>query len=123
MHLVDNIHLIFSLRRRILHFFDQRTDIFYTIVGSRIHLNDIHRCLFLNSLTHCALSARAIRSRIFTVYCLCKNLRHSSFSRTSGAAEKVCVADTLALQFITKGLDNVVLPLYIGKILRPIFTI
>ena len=93
MHLVDDVDLVFSLRRGIGYLVNDLTDIVHTVVGSRIDLNDIHAGSRRNGLTNTAFPTGAVLCGVFAVHCFRKNLRHRSFTGTSRSGEQIRMAD------------------------------
>ena len=93
MHLVDDIHKVFPLGRRILHRAVDLTDVVHTVVGRRIDLDHVHGGTVLYRPADPALVARAVVHGRFAVDCSGKNLSHGGFAGPSGSAEKISVSD------------------------------
>ena len=115
MYLVDNIYLITTLRRRILHLINNITDVSHTIIGRRINLYDIHGCLAVDLLAHGTLVTWAAVYRRFTVYRLRHDLCHRSLTGSTGTAKQIRMTDPIRLDLIPQGRHNVILPLDLIK--------
>lgn len=72
MHLVDDVDLVFSLRRGIGYLVDDLTDIVHTVVGSRVDLDDIHAGSRRNGLTNTAFPTGAVLCGVFAIHCFRK---------------------------------------------------
>ena len=118
MHLVDDVDLVFSLRRGIGYLVDDLTDIVHTVVGSRIDLNDIHAGSRRNRLTNTAFPTGAVLCGVFAVHCFRKNLRHRSFTGTSRSGEQIRMADPVRPQLILQCGHDMILTFDIGKSIR-----
>ena len=118
MHLVDDVDLVFSLRRGIGYLVDDLTDIVHTVVGSRIDLDDIHAGSRRNRLTNTAFPTGAVLCGVFAVHCFRKNLRHRSFTGTSRSGEQIRMADPVRPQLILQCGHDMILTLDIGKSIR-----
>ena len=119
MHLINNINPVPPFCGRILNLFPNFSDIFHTIVGSRINLNYVHRTAGYNALAALTLSAWASVNRMFTVDCLCKNLGNGSFSGSPCSAEQIGMTNALPGYLIFQGLYNMILSLNVRKSCRP----
>ena len=93
MHLVDDVDLVFSLRRGIGYLVNDLTDIVHTVVGSRVDLDDIHAGSRRNGFTNTAFPTGAVLCGVFAIHCFRKNLRHRSFTGTSRSGEQIRMAD------------------------------
>ena len=93
MHFINDVHLVSALRRRVLHLVPNLADIIHTVVGGRINLDDIHRCLTLNCPAHGTLAAGTPVHRMLTVHRPGKYLRHRCLSRSPGTAEQIGMSD------------------------------
>ena len=118
MHLVDDVDLVFSLRRGIGYLVDDLTDIVHTVVGSRIDLDDIHAGSRRNRLTNTAFPTGAVLCGVFAVHCFRKNFRHRSFTGTSRSGEQIRMADPVRPQLILQCGHDMILTLDIGKSIR-----
>ena len=118
MHLVDDVDLVFSLRRRIGYLVDDLTDIVHTVVGSRIDLNNIHAGSRRNRLTNTAFPTGAVLCGVFAVHCFRKNLRHRSLTGTSRSGEQIRMADPVRPQLILQCGHDMILTFDIGKSIR-----
>ena len=118
MHLVDDVDLVFSLRRRIGYLVDDLTDIVHTVVGSRIDLDDIHAGSRRNRLTNTAFPTGAVLCGVFAVHCFRKNLRHRSLTGTSRSGEQIRMADPVRPQLILQCGHDMILTFDIGKSIR-----
>ena len=118
MHLVDDVDLVFSLRRGIGYLVNDLTDIVHTVVGSRIDLDDIHAGSRRNRLTNTAFPTGAVLCGVFAVHCFRKNLRHRSFTGTSRSGEQIRMADPVRPQLILQCGHDMILTLDIGKSIR-----
>lgn len=68
VHLVDNENLVFSLLGLKANLLNQRADIFDAVVGSRIQLDDVERCIFVKGIAGWAVIAGFVVGRqILTV--------------------------------------------------------
>ena len=118
MHLVDDVDLVFSLRRGIGYLVDDLTDIVHTVVGSRIDLNDIHAGSRRNRLTNTAFPTGAVLCGVFAVHCFRKNLRHRSLTGTSRSGEQIRMADPVRPQLILQCGHDMILTFDIRKSIR-----
>ena len=123
MHLIDDIHLISSLRRTVGYLFPDLTDIVHTVVGSRIDLNDVHGSTGCNIFAHGTFPAGTSVYRMLAIDCLCKNLRYCCLSGSSCATEQICMSDPVRLYLILQRCDNMILSFYVFKFRRTKFTI
>ena len=123
MHLVDDVDLVFSLRRGIGYLVDDLTDIVHTVVGSRIDLDDIHAGSRRNRLTNTAFPTGAILCGVFTVHCFRKNLCHRSLTGTSRSGEQIRMTDPVRPQLILQCRHDMILTLDIGKSVRAEFPV
>ena len=123
MHLVDDVDLVFSFRRRIGNFIHNFPDIIHAIIAGCINFNYIHAGPRSNSLTGGTAPTGASLSGMLTINCLSKQFGYGCFSRTSGSAKKIGMAKTVCLYLILQCGHNVVLAFYIFKIIRSEFTV
>ena len=123
MHLVDDVDLVFSLRRGIGYLVDDLTDIVHTVVGSRIDLDDIHAGSRRNRLTNTAFPTGAVLCGVFTVHCFRKNLCHRSLTGTSRSGEKIRMTDPVRPQLILQCGHDMILTFDIGKSIRAEFPV
>ena len=118
MNLIYDIYFITSFCRTVGHFLADLTNVIDAVVGSGVNLYDIHGGPRIDCLACLAFIAGASVYRMFAVYRLCQNLGNGSLTCTTGAAEKIGMADPVCLHLVLQCGYNVFLPLYIFKILR-----
>ena len=123
VHLVYNINLISSLRRRICHFFSNFPDVIHTVVRSCVNLHYIHRRARSYGPARSARIAGITVHRMLTVDCLGKNFCNRGFPGTPCSTKKVCMSDTLRLDLIPKCLNNMLLSFYVCKGIRTKFSV
>ena len=123
MHLVDNIHLIAPLRRRILHFVNNLTDVVHTVIGRRVNFHDIHRRMRLYRLTHGTCPARTLRAWILAIHRFGKYFGNRRLTGASRPAEQIGMPDTICFYLVAERSHNMLLPFYIRKIFRTVFSI
>ena len=123
MHLVNDIHFVFTFCRTVSYFLTDLTDIIHPVVGSGINLDHIHRCACLNGFAHLAFVARTSVNRMFTVHSLRQNLCHCGLTGTTRTAEKIRVSDTIGIDLVRQRRYNMVLPFDICKIIGPEFSV
>ena len=123
MHLVDDIHFIFSFRRTIRHLFPNLTDIVNTIVRSSIYLDHIHRSTGTDCFTAVAHTTGASIYRMLTVYRLCKYLRNRCLTGPPRSTKEIRMSDSVCFYLILQCLADMILPFYILKFPRAKFSI
>ena len=100
MHLINDIHLVFSLCGTVGNLLPDLTDVVDTVVGCRIDLDHIHGCSRLYRPTGRALVTWTAVHRLLTVDRFCKNLCHGRFTGSTGSTEQKCVTDTVRTNLI-----------------------
>ena len=84
---------------------------------------DQRRCPGCNALTHRTFSAGASVYRLLTIDCFRENLGNRRLTCAAGSAKKIGMSYTVSLYLILQGSNDMLLPLYILKLLRTEFTI
>ena len=115
MNLINNIYFISSFCRRILHFIDYFSDVVYTVVRCRIHLDDIHRCLTTYLFTHLTFAAWTSIYRMLTIYRFCQYLCYCRFTCTSRTTKQIRMSDTVSSYLIFQCRYYMFLSLYLVK--------
>ena len=100
MHLIDDIHLISSLRRTVGYLFPDLTDIVHTVVGSRIHLHHVQNAAVIDALADLTLAAGVSIDRMQAVDCLCKDLGAGGFAGAADAGKQVGMAHTVCRDLV-----------------------
>ena len=123
MHLVDDIHLVFSFRRGIGHLVHDLADVVHAVVGSRVDLDHIHAGSRRYGPAASALPAGRAVNRVLAVDGFRKNLRYGCLSGSSCPAEQIGVSDPFRPDLILQRRNNVVLPFHVLKTFRAKFTV
>ena len=115
MHLIDDVHFKFSFRRGIRDLIHDFTDVVHAIVGSRVNFYHIHAGTGSDCAAGRAFSAGTSIHRMFAVDTSGKQLCNGSFSRSSCAAEQICMTDTVRLNLILQSCHDRVLSFHFFK--------
>ena len=96
MHLIDNVYFIMSYLWWNAHLFNQRTDIFYRVVGGGIQFVNVIRTLFVESAARLAFVASfAVFGGMLAINSLGKDTCTSCFADSPGSAKKISVSQFL----------------------------
>ncbi len=123
MHLVDDKHAVFSLRRRIGNLLNDAADVIHAVVAGCIHLHDIQIRILRNRAAGGTLAARVSVCRVLTVHRLGKNLGNCRFAGPTGSAEQIAVADPAGIDLVFQSSDDRITTADILECLRPVFAI
>ena len=88
MHLINNIHLVFTNLRRDANLIDQIPDIIYRIIGSCIQFKNIESKIFIRSMG------------IILIDHFCKNTGASSFSYSAWTCKQQSLGQVIMLNGI-----------------------
>ena len=100
MHLIDDIHLVFSLCRTVGNLLPDLTDVVDTVVGCRIDLDHVHGCSRLDRFTGRTFVTGTSIHRLLTVDRFRKDLCHGRLTGSTGSTEQKCVTDTVRTNLI-----------------------
>ena len=103
--------------------FPQGTDIVHAVVGSRIHLHDIHGGLFLDSPAGRTLSTGISVYRVFAVNCFGKDLGTGCLSGSPSADKQICMTQPVVHDLLFQGFRNMFLTYDIIKCLGSPFPV
>ena len=118
MHLVDDIHPHFHLRRRINGVVPQVADVVYAVVGRGVDLQHVHAGAGIDGLAGFADVAGVTVVGIQAVDRLRQNLSAAGLARAPGAGEQIRMADTVMLNLICQSSHYVILTFDIREIIR-----
>ena len=116
VHLVDNVHLVFSFGGGVSHLLDNVPDIGDAVVGSGVNLYYIHGRALGDPAAGFTLSAGTAVHGMLAVDGSCKNFRHRRLSRSPGSGKKVGMSDPVRPDLIFQCGNNMILPLDILKL-------
>ena len=123
MNLINDVYFIVSLCRSVGNFFSDLTNVVYTIVGCSIDLDHIHGSSGLDCLAHGTFITWAAIDRMLAVHRFRQNLRHSSFTGSSGSAEQIRMTDAIMFDLIGQSCHYMILTLDIVKIVWSEFSV
>ena len=123
MHLVDDVNLIFPLRRRVGYLIHNFPDVVHAVIGGRIDLDHVHAGTSRNGAAASALPTGRAVHRMLTVDGFRKNFRYGCLSGSSCSAEQIGMSDSFGSYLIFQSRNNVVLSLYVLKTFRAKFTV
>ena len=115
MHLIDDINLILSFRRRVRNFFNNLTNVVHAVIGSRVNLYHIHAGSGRDSPAAATFAAGSVLGRVLTVYHAGKDLCHRCFAGTSGACKEIGMTLAIRLNLVLQSCNNMILSLHISK--------
>ena len=118
MHLIDDIHLILSFRRRKRNLIHDLSDIIHAVVGRCIDLDHIHARAGCDRPAHPAGSAWITILRILAVYGFCKDFCNRCFTGTARSAKQIGMSDSVRFYLILQCCYNMLLPFDICKVVR-----
>ena len=124
MHFVDNVNLVTSVDRRILHLFANIACVVHAVVTCGVHLHNI-KVGVARLLAHSTLSARiaVVLLGIGAVDGACKNLRRTRLTRTARACKQISMTYLVVQNLIAQSVDYVVLTDDVVKGLRTVFAV
>jgi len=110
MNFVDDVDFVSTLRGREVDLIAQVADIVHAVVGGGVDLDHIHEAVFVDGFAVLTFVARTL-SRVFveTVHRLRQQTRDSGLARSAWTCEEIGVTDSICLNGVGQGLDDVVL--------------
>ena len=123
MHLVYDVNLIISLRRRVGDLLHDLPDIIHAVVGGGVNLYDIHAGAGGDGAADAALSAGTVLRGTFAVHRAGKNLCNRGFSGSSRPREQISMADALRLELVFQRSHDMILALHIREGVRSKFSV
>ena len=123
MHLVNDIDLKSALRRRVRYLLHNLTDIVHAVIGCGIDLDHIHAGTRRNGLTARTFPAGTSLHGMLTVHRPRKDLGDRSLTCASRSTEEIGVPDTIRLYLILQCSNDMLLPFYLLKTVRPELTV
>ena len=122
VHLIDDIHFVFSALRRESYLIYQIAYIIHTVIRCRVQFKDIERRILIEGNTGVALAARfKVRSRMFAVDCFCQNTGASGFSYATRAAKQKRLCQFAGRQGFFQRFRHLLLSDHIQKPGRAVF--
>ena len=115
MYLIDDIHLVSSLRRTILDLLPDTADVINTVVRRRVDLHHIHICAGCDITAHITFSAWTAVHRMLAVDRAGEYLRRRGFARAARAGEKVGVREPSLRDLPLQRFGDVLLPDHVGE--------
>ncbi len=110
MNFVDQVDLITTAGRRILHVLQQLAGIFHFGTRRRIHFNQINKTP-LGDFTATGTLAAGLRANTgFTIEAFGENPRDGGLTHTAGTSEEISVVQAVMIQRINKCLQDMLLP-------------
>ena len=119
VHLVDDEHTLFDLRRGITRLITQVADIVHAVVGSRVDLGHIKHRAVQNAAARRALVARVAVHRVLAVDRARQDLGAGGLARAARAGEQVGMAQPPGLELRAQGIRDMLLADHVCKRLRP----
>ena len=104
VHLVDDIHLVLAYLGRYAYLFDELTDVFHRVVGSRIQFVDVIGALFVERLAGFTFVAGlSVFFRVQTIDGFGEDTGTGSLSHTAWTAEQVGMSQLVGSDGILQG--------------------
>ena len=119
---VDQVDLVACARRRILDIVQQLAGILYLGAGGGIHFDQVHAAAFVDLHTTRTLTAGFGTDAGFTIQGFGKNTCNGGLAHAARAGKQVSVVQTIVVQRIDQGSQDVLLTHHFGKLARPPFT-
>jgi hypothetical protein len=117
VHLVDEVHLVASAARCVLHVVEQFTRVIDLGARGRIHFDEIDETTLVD-LPACGAHAAGIRAHAgFAVQRFGEYARHRGFADSAGAGKQEGVMDFAAVERVAQGAQHMLLPHHFGEAL------
>ena len=119
MHLVDDEHALFDLRRGVARFVAQVSDVVHAVVGRRVDFGHVEYRAVQNAAAGRTLVARIAVHRMLAVDRPRENFRAGRLARAARAGEQIRMAEASALKLRAQRVGHVLLSDHVRKGLRP----
>jgi len=107
VHLVNQVNLVATTGRCVLHVIQQLAGILHLGTGGRIHFNQDNKAAFLDLGTGRALATGLGGDTLFTVETAGQNTGNGGFADTTGTGEQVGMVQAFVIEGIDQGFEHV----------------